>query len=216
MDRALEAAIRLFTRAFDEAGVDCGYLGLRGEPVPENVSGIVARSTTYTTDDGSERYLTLATTSNFQQFNFAPHCRLFLVLNATAICESPPAAHMLATIAPGQLPGPLVDAWLMRKWLHFMPSAIDTLKGGVAAQEQYFRQVGTKLAEVISATPPDWREAIGLRDRYMQFADGFAVGMGLPLTAEVLRMNGLPMTTEVSGHLKVHLAQMQARGLSFR
>src|SRR5689334_22635180 len=98
MDRALEGAIRLFTRVFDDAGADCGYLGLRGQPVPEDVSGILARCTTYKSNDGSEQYLTLATTPDFQQFNFVPHCRLFLILNATGICESAHAAHLLGTI----------------------------------------------------------------------------------------------------------------------
>ena len=217
MDRALDAAIRLFTRVFDDAGVACGYLALRGKPVPEDVSGLIARCTTYRESDaGNETYLTLGTTSDFKQFNFAPHCRLFLILNAIGICESPHAAHLLGTIARGQFSGPLVDAWLMRHWIHFMPTVIDTLKGGAAAQEQYFGQLAAKLGEVVSATPPDWRDEIGLRDRYMQFADGFPVGMGLPINAEVPRMNGLPMTPEIAEHLTNYLAELQAHGLSNR
>jgi hypothetical protein len=216
MDRALEAAIRLFTRAFDNAGVDCGYLGLRGQPVPEDVSGMLARCTTYAGRDGRQQYLALATTSDFQQFNFLLHCRLFLILNSTDICESPHAAPSLNTIAAGQFPGPLVDAWLMRRWIQFIPSAIGVLKSGAAAQQDYFGRLGTALGEVVSATRPDWREAIGLRERYMQFADGFPVGMGLPLDADVPRMNGLPMTAEIAAHLTNHLSEMQARGLAQR
>jgi hypothetical protein len=97
-----------------------------------------------------------------------------------------------------------------------MPTAVEALQGGAAAQKEYFGRFGKELAEVVSATPPEWREAIGLHDRYMQFVDGFPVGMGLPLTADVPRMNGLPMTPEVKVHLTNYLAEMQARGLTNR
>lgn len=217
MDRALDAAIRLFTRVLDDAGVDSGYLALRGDPVPEDVSGLIAGCTIYRgQEDGGETYLALAVTSDFNQFNYAPHCRLYFVLNATGICENPHTANMLSTLAPSQLPGPLIDAWLMRRWIRFMLGAVDALKGGVAAQEEYFGQMGKALGEVVSAVPPDWRESLGLRDRYMQFADGFPVGVGQPLDASVPRMNGLPMTPEIAGHLTDFMAQAQARGLSER
>ena len=53
MDRALDGAIRLLTRTFDEANVHAGKLAIRG-PVPSGVTGALAECTSYRgQDDGS-------------------------------------------------------------------------------------------------------------------------------------------------------------------
>ncbi|NUT01130.1 MAG: hypothetical protein HOP96_09160, partial [Sphingomonas sp.] len=108
MDRALDGAIRLFTRAFDNAGVDPGPLAIR-EVVPENVSQSFADCTTFRgEEDGGQTYIVLGLTKDFQGFMYPPHCRLFLIINSTGICESEHAAHKLNELAPHQFPAPMV------------------------------------------------------------------------------------------------------------
>jgi len=135
MDRALEAAIKLFTKVLDDARVDAGGLAIRGA-VPDNVSGLIADCTTYRgEDDGGLTYLALGITPDFKAFLYPPHCRLYFILNSTGICEDRHAASILASIAAGQLPGPLIDAHLMRRWIQFILPTNDALRGGQAALE---------------------------------------------------------------------------------
>jgi hypothetical protein len=217
IDRALDAAIRLFTRVLDQAGLDCGYLPLRGSPVPADVGALVANCTTYLGEaDGAPTYLVLGVSHDFESFNFAPQCRLFFVLNAVGLCENPHAAESLPALATVQLPGALVDAWLLRRWAQFMLRANAAVAGGAPTQEAFFSELGTALGEVVSAVPPQWREALGMRERFMQFADGFPVGVGQPLDESVRRMNGLPVTQDVSDMLIQMLGNIQARGLADR
>src|SRR5918994_2277000 len=77
MDRALEAAIRLFTRVLDDAGVDAGALAIRGE-VPADVGTLLAGCTTYrAADNEPPTYLALGITLDFKAFAYPPHCRLY-------------------------------------------------------------------------------------------------------------------------------------------
>ena len=135
MDHALDGAIRLFTRALDDSGVDAGPLAIRGA-VPSNVTQALAECTTYRgEDDGGLTYLVLGVTADFKAFSYPPHCRLFMIINSTGICEDPAAATILDQLAPGQFPSPLLDAHLMRRWIRYILDVPEAMRGGMPTIE---------------------------------------------------------------------------------
>jgi hypothetical protein len=216
MDRALEAAILLFTTVLDEAGVDCGQLALRG-PVPANVGALLADCTTYRREpDGRPTFLALGVTPDFKQFSYPPHCRLYFVLNSVGICEDPHAAGLLGHLAEGQLPDPLVDAWLLRKWVQFILRTNDALRGGDVALKTFVDSLRSGLMEVIDRVPANWRSRFDLKERFLEFAGGFPGTIGHELTPETRRMNGLPVTPFIEDVLIRTLADLQAQGLRDR
>ena len=78
MDRALDGAIRLFTRVLDKAGVDAGELAIRG-PVPNGITQALADCTTYRgQDDGNLTYLVLGLTADFKEFDVSAALPLVL------------------------------------------------------------------------------------------------------------------------------------------
>jgi len=216
MDGALDAAIRLFTRALDDAGVDIGGLALRGQQVPVGVGTLLANCTNYRSDDqGGETYLALGVTLDFKSFAYPPHCRLYFVLNSVGICEEPAAQAVLADLAPGQLPGPLVDAHLLRTWIKFIPSTTKAMNEGSAAQDAFIKALSAGLSDVVRRVPTEWVDRLGVKERFTEFA-GFPGAIGHPLDDSVERMNGLPVTPFIAEVLTRELARLQLEGLRQR
>lgn len=215
MNDALEAAIMLFTKVLGDAGVDAGGLAIHGNPGPD-VSDRLANCTTYRSKPDEITYLALGITPDFKQFMYPPHCRLFFILNATGICEHPAAAEMLRDIASGQLPSPLVDAHLMRRWIRYILPTGKMMGAGAAAQEEMLKQMFGELMEVVNATPPSFAERLDLKASFHEWADGFPGAIGYPLDDGVQRMNGLPVTPFIGDVLTRELARLQAEGLRQR
>ena len=216
MDDALDAAIRLFTKVLDKAGADAGELAIRG-PVPDNVSALVANCTTYRgEDDGGLTYLALGITADFQAFMYPPHCRLYFILNATGICEDQHTQSFLDTLAPSQLPGPMVDAHLMRKWIRYILPTPEAMRGGPAALDALVQAMMGDLMAVIRQVPAAWAERLPLKESFKEWASGYPGTIGRPLTDDVQRMNGLPVTPFIADTLTRYLAQLQADGLRNR
>jgi hypothetical protein len=213
MDRALDGAIRLFTRVLDDAGVDAGGLAIRG-PVPPGVTQALAECTTYRgEDDGGLTYLTLGLTADFREFMYPPHCRLFFIINSTGICEDEQAQSLLNQLAPGQLPGRLIDAHLMRVWIRYiLPTAV-ALKAGAAALEELHQNLMRDLMAALNRTPPEMARGIDGRAMFRDWSGGFPGAIGRALDDSVPRMNGLPVTPFIEDVLLRELARLQADGL---
>lgn len=213
MDRALEGAIRLFTRVLDDAGVDPGALALRG-PVPDGVTQALADCTTYRgQEDGGLTYLALGLTADFKEFMYPPHCRLFFIINSTGICEDEHAQGVLKQLAPGQLPGPLIDAHLMRVWIRYILPTAKALKAGAAALEDLHQNLMRDLMAVLNRAPPELARNIDGKAVFRDWAGGFPGTIGRALDDSVPRMNGLPMTPFIEDVLIRELARLQAEGL---
>ena len=216
MDSALDGAIRLFTRALDDAGVDCGELAIRGE-VPANVTQALAACTTYRgEDDGGLTYLVLGLTPDFKQFMYPPHCRLFFIINSTGICEDEHTQSFLRQLAPGQLPGPLVDAHMMRVWIRYILPTGKALKGGIAELEALHQKLMGDLMAVLKRVPAELAKGLNDKEIFRDWAGGIPGTIGRPLDDSVPRMNGLPMTPFIEDVLIRALASIQADGLRQR
>jgi len=216
MDRALDGAIRLFTRALDGAGTDAGALAIRGD-VPAGVTQALADCTTYRgEEDGGLTFLVLGLTNDFKAFMYPPHCRLFMIINSTGICEDPAAAGILNTLAPEQFPSPMIDAHLMRRWIHHILPTNDALRGGQQALHAFQERIMADLMDVLNSVPRDWASRIDLKSMFMEWSGGFPGTIGRPLTDDVPRMNGLPMTPFIADTLTKFLAELQMRGISER
>jgi hypothetical protein len=211
MDRALEATIRLFTRVLDDAGFDAGALALRG-PVPDNVGELLAGCATYRTG-GALTYLALGITLDFKGFSYPPHCRLYFILNSVGICEDPHAASMLSQLALHQLPGPLVDAHFMRRWIRFILPVGAAMTQGRAVMDPVMLKLIDELIEVVRMAPKPIAEQIDLEGRMREWASGYPGSIGRPLDDSVPRMNGLPMTPFIEDILTNELARLQAEGI---
>ena len=213
MDKALDGAIRLFTRALDDAGVDCGELAIRGE-VPANVTQALAGCTTYRgEDDGGLTYLVLGLTPDFKQFMYPPHCRLFFIINSTGICEDEHTQSFLPQLAPGQLPGPLADAHMMRVWIRYILPTGKALKGGFSELEALHQKLMGDLMGVLNRVPAQLAKGLNDKEIFRDWVGGFPGTIGRPLDDSVPRMNGLPMTPFIEDLLIRTLANLQAEGL---
>lgn len=216
MDAALDGAIRLFTKALDDAGVDAGALAIRGA-APANVSGALAECTTYRgeADDGLT-YLVLGITADFRAFMYPPHCRLFFIINAAGICEDEHTQSFLKDLAPNQLPGPLLDAHLMRQWIGYILPTAEAMKAGQSALEALHRKLMGDLMAVLNRAPPEFVRKIDDKAVFREWVGGWPGAIGRPLTPDVERMNGLPVTPFIAEVLTTHLAELQMNGLRNR
>ena len=173
MDRALEGAIRLFTRVLDEAGVDSGGLAIRGE-VPANVTQALAECTTYPgQDDGGLHYLVLGITPDFKAMMYPPHCRLFMIINSTGICEVQHTQSFLLQLAPEQLPGPMVDCHLMRRWIHYILPTGETMSQGGDALGALHRRIMDDLIDVLRRVPPAFQQKMDLESIFKEWSAGW-------------------------------------------
>lgn len=213
MDAALDGAIRLFTRVLDDAGVDTGALAIRGD-VPANVTQALADCTTYRSDaSGGLTYLVLGLTPDFKAFMYPPHCRLFFIINSTGICEDEHTQSFLTELAPGQLPGPLIDAHLMRQWIRYILPTGEALRAGQSALETLHQNLMRDLMAVLNRAPPELARGIDDKQVFRDWAGGFPGTIGRPLDDSVPRMNGLPVTPFIEDVLIRALASLQADGL---
>ena len=216
MDRALDGAIRLFTRVLDQAGVEAGGLAIRGE-VPPNVTQALADCTTYRGEEGGGlTYLVLGLTADFKEFMYPPHCRLFFIINSTGICEDQHAQDLLPQLAPGQLPGPMIDAHLMRRWIRYILPTGQAMKDGFAELEPLHQKLMADLMEVFDLAPPELASKVDGKAVFRDWVGGFPGTIGRPLDDSVPRMNGLPMTPFIENILINYLAEMQADALRER
>ena len=69
---------------------------------------------------------------------------------------------------------------------------------------------------VLNRVPAAWAQRIDLKALFMEWTAGFPGTIGRPLTDEVERMNGLPVTPFIAETLTRHLAELQAEGLRNR
>ncbi|HEY0164202.1 MAG TPA: hypothetical protein VGB39_02390 [Sphingomicrobium sp.] len=213
MDAALDGAIRLFTRVLDNAGVDPGQLAIRGA-VPAGVTKALAECTTYRgEDDGGLTYLALGLTADFKEFMYPPHCRLFFIINSTGICEDQHAQSILGQIAARQLPGPLLDAHLMRVWIRYILPTPQALKGGAAAMDALHQNLMRDLMTALNRMPQSMASGLDDKAIFRDWAGGFPGTIGRPLDDSVPRMNGLPVTPFINDVLIRYLADVQAGGL---
>lgn len=216
MDAALDGAIRLFTRVLDDAGVDAGGLAIRGE-VPADVTRALAECTTYRGEaDGGLTYLVLGITADFKAFMYPPHCRLYFIINSTGICEDEHTQSFLKELAPNQLPGPLIDAQLMRQWIRYILPTGEAMKAGHSELEALHQNLMRDLMAMLNGTPPVFAQKIDDKTVFRDWAGGWPGTIGRPLTPDVERMNGLPMTPFIANVLTTHLAELQMNGLRNR
>lgn len=213
MDRALDSAIRLFTRTLDDSGVDAGELAIRGD-VPANVTRQLAECTTYRGEDGGGlTFLALGITADFKAFMYPPHCRLFLIINSTGICEDPHTQSFLKALAPAQLPGPMLDAHTMRRWIRFILPTADAMRQGPEALNSLHSRMRHDMMAVIRRVPPVFERQLPVKEVFNEWVSGFPGTIGRSLTPDIERMNGLPVTTFIAETLTRFLAQLQADGL---
>lgn len=211
MDTALDATIRLFTQAFDQAGHDCGGLAIRGL-VPPSVGSLLSDCIVYQGKNGPE-YLTLGLTQDFKAFSYQPHCRLFLILNGVGFMEDPISPDLRAQIAVSQLPSPLVEAHMMKRWIKYIrPVGEASAAGDGDALRTILRNIRAETAEVEQQAPQWIAQRIKLRERAEEWCSGFPGTIGRPLSKEVKRINNLPMSDFVADLVTDFLVQMQMRG----
>ena len=141
IDDALTIAIRLYSKAVWDAGKSCGGLGLRG-PVPPNVGMLLADCVVEDGPDGPI-YLTFGSTRDFKSFQYAPHCRLFLMINAAKILqEFPTGLPSRNEIAINQVPRCLLDAWLLKRWIKSIGPLGEAMTRGRGMQAIYMARAG--------------------------------------------------------------------------
>ena len=214
MDNALDAAIRLFTRVLDDAGVDAGGLALRGQPIPADVGSLLASCTTYINErDGTPTYLALGVTPDFKAFSYPPNCRLYFILNSVGICEDPHAASILRDLAPHQLPAPLIDAQFMRRWIRYILPTGAAMKDGPDALDTLVRAMIDEMMQVVRLVPPGFADPSGVQAAVREWASGYPGTIGRPIDDSVVRMNGLPVTPFIAETLTQELARLQMEGL---
>ncbi len=215
MDAALDAAIRLFTRALEDAGQDCGGLSIPGAPPPA-VAALLADCIVYEEDRGPE-YLTLGVTQDFKAFSYEPHCRLFLIINAALILEDLDSGPLRSDIAISQVPRPLIDAHMMKRWIGFIrPTGQASVSGDVDGLTDIHRaMIGETMA--IGRLAPRWiTERVSIEECARSWCAGFPGTIGRPLTSEVKRINDLPMSDFVEKLITDFLIETQTRGLNER
>jgi hypothetical protein len=212
MDAALDGAIRLFTRALDLAGIDMGSLAIRGS-VPADVIQQLTDCTSFRGgEDGSPTYLVLGVTRDFKAMMYPPHCQMFLIVNSAGICEDS-SEGLLASLAPMQLPQPLVQAHVMRRWIRFILPTGRAMKDGEAGLVRLHQQLSAEINDVLSQIPNKLAAQIGPANIAEEWCWGFPAVYTQPLTAETERMNNLPVTGFIAQTLTNFLADMQMRGL---
>jgi hypothetical protein len=200
----------------DEAGVDCGALAIRSD-VPPEVTLALADCTTYRgEDDGGLTYLVLGLTGDFKAFMYPPHCQLYFIINSTGICEDPAAAGILKALAPEQLPAPMIDAHLMRRWIRDLLPAGQALMEGSQALDALHQRLMADLMAVMNDVPAEWAARMDLKEMFKSWATGYPASIGRKLTDDVPRMNGLPITPFIGEMLTKFLADLQMRGISER
>lgn len=212
MNSALDAAIRLFARALEQAGRDCEGLGTAGPPPPA-VASLLADCVVYPGERGSE-FLTLGLTRDFESFSYQPHCRLFLIINGAHLLEDVSEGSLRSEIALSQVPGPLIEAHMMKRWIKYIRPTGHAVAGG--QMERLSEIMKSLLAETndVARLAPRWiSERVDIGQAGQEWCSGFPGAIGRPLTPEVKRINNLPMTEFVEKLITDFLVEMQMQGL---
>jgi hypothetical protein len=212
MDAALDAAIRLFSRALEQAGQEVAGLSLPGPP-PTSVAALLSDCIVYAGEDGPE-FLTLGTSEDFKAFAYQPHCRLFLIINAALILEDLPLGDLRSDIAVSQVPRPLIDAHMMKRWISFIRPTGEAMTGDKSRLIAIMQRLRADTLAV-GRLAPEWiSQRVDIQDCSAEYCSGFPASIGRPLTPEVKRINNLPMTDFVEGLITQFLVETQMRGLS--
>lgn len=212
MNHALDSAIRLFSRALEQAGQDVGGLAIAGDPPPD-VAALLADCIVYAGETGPE-YLTLGISPDFKSFAYQPHCRLFLIINAALILEDLPPGPLRSEIAVSQLPRPLVDAHMMKRWIAFIrPTGAAMAGGDGEGLGQIVQHLISDVRAVESLSPRWISERVPVQDCAREWCAGYPATIGRPLDAEVKRINDLPMSDFVEELITQFLVETQTRGM---
>jgi len=215
MDAALDAAIRLFSRALEQAAQDIGGLSIPGE-APPSVSSLLADCIVYPGRNGPE-FLTLGITRDFKGFTYQPHCRLFLILNAALILEDLQLGPLRSDIAISQVPRPLIDAHMMKKWIRLIrPTGDATANGDMDRLSAIAQQLPANMMEIGRLAPRWISERISIEECAHEWSTGFPGTIGRPLAPDVKRINNLPMTDFVEKLITDFLVETQMQGLNER
>jgi hypothetical protein len=213
MNAALDAAIRLFTQALEQAGRNCEGLAIAGPP-PASVAALLADCVVYPGEQGPE-FLTLGLTRDFEGFSYQPHCRLFLIINAALILEDLKAGPLRADIADSQVLRPLVDAHMMKRWIKYIrPTGRAVAEGDTARLSTIMPELLAETAEIGGRAPRWLLERVSIEECANEWCSGFPGTIGRPLTPDVKRINDLPMTDFVERMITEFLVETQMRGIS--
>lgn len=214
MDGALEAALRLFTDAIEQAGQDCGGLAARGAP-PQGVAPLLTTSVTYAGKDGPE-FLSFSLTKDFKGFTHQPNCRLFFIVNSASILEMA-NSDLRAQIALNQVPSALVDAHIMKCWLGYVERIGDAMRdGNEKGLIGLFHAMVAEIVEVGRRAPAWIARQIDVDSRVQEWRSGLPAVSGRQLTADVKRIGGLPMTDFIAGMINDFLVEAQVQGIQAR
>lgn len=205
---AMQAALCLFTDALRNAGRDPGELAMPG-PVRPNVGALIANCVTYE-GSGELEYATLALTADFEDFEYLPHCFLFLVGDAVATAETLPDPRLRAQLVAEQCPEPLFHAHAMRQWIrHVLPVASALAGRDEAAMQQAMAAFAGDLA-IVRQGAPAWMQAeVDLDELVEDWCSGYPAVIGSPLGPAVRRINGIPMALPVAELVEEFLANFR-------
>lgn len=213
MDAALTASICLLSQALEQAGEDCGGLSIK-DRAPAAVGPLLADSVIYAGDKGPE-FLALALTHDFKAFSYQPHCRLFLIINAVLILEDlKDDSPFRREVAISQVPGPLVDACLMKRWIKYIGPIGQSLAEGRTDKLRELHQGFANECVSLRHSVPEWIfQRVNFDERAQEWCSGFAATLGHPLTSDVKRINSLPMTGFIADLITKFLIETQVQGL---
>jgi len=208
IDRAMQAAIHLFSEVLTQAGCDPDGLALHG-PVPPGVAAMVAECVTYE-DANGPAYLTLGLTHDFETFSYQPHSFLLLVANAVAIVESLPDSAARVEQAAAQCPLPLFHACVLRQWIrHVRPTEQALASRDFESMERLLQAFVEGLAGTCRYAPDWMRAQLDLQRLAADWCAGYPAAIGRPLRFDVQRINGLPVSDSVAGMVAQHLPEQR-------
>jgi hypothetical protein len=164
-------------------------------------------------------FVTLGRTPDFEDFSYLPHCRLFFMISAALILQDdlPPDWPHRNALAISTVPRPLLDAWFLKSWIKTIGPMGQALAKG-RRDDLHADLVAILRAFIdecagLEASVPKWV------DQQVNFhacgkewvTGGFPAALGQPLTANVKRINDLPMTDFVADLIKKALVDLQTQ-----
>lgn len=211
IDSALDAALRLFTQALNQAGKDSGGLAVNG-PAPVDVASLLAESVIYPGQNGTE-FLTLALLHS-KGYSSPPHFRLFTIINAALLLEKLPDSPLRSDCAVGQVPRPFIDAHMMKIWIKYIQPTGDALaKQDEASLEAVLRALASETIGLGRLVPKWMLQRIDIDECTREWRSGFPGTVGQPLTADVKRINQLPVTEFVGKQITDFMVELQVQGV---
>ena len=213
LDAALDAAIKLFSRALEQAGKNGGKLALPGAP-PANVSSTLAESVVYGAE-GSRKFMTLGLTQDFRAYRYSPQFQLFMILGAAnrlASAGARPAAERVL----GQIPRALLHAQMMKAWIRFIVPTGEALRAKEDRPDRLAdiaRGVDAALL-VVQQSAPSWMSRhVDLGEAGLSWSQGYPAALSQNLGADTPRLNALPMSRPAADMIVQFMGAAQAEGL---